>query len=74
MNYPSSYRSGQVADYVISFNEEFVSIIGNGEVLWNLEYGSNLVMNSCYEVRLMHYQFFISLMISIVWLVPMGDK
>ena len=51
MSYPSSYTSGEATEYVISFNDEFVSVIGNQEVLWNFEYNGNLAMDSCYQVR-----------------------
>ena len=50
MNYPSSYDPNVGNDFVISFNDEFVSVIGNEEILWNLEYDGGLAMDSCNKV------------------------
>ncbi|KAL5266802.1 hypothetical protein ACHWQZ_G004002 [Mnemiopsis leidyi] len=48
-DYPSSFVSGGANEYVLSFNENFMSVIGQGEVLWNFYYNGNVAMDSCYE-------------------------
>ena len=51
LDYPSSFTSGGANEYVLSFNDNFMSILGNEEILWNFYYNGNLAMESCSKVQ-----------------------
>ena len=46
MNYPPNY-SKKSSEYIITFNEDYVSVVGNGVVLWNFLYEGNFALDTC---------------------------
>ena len=51
LDYPSSFTSGGANEYVLSFNDNFMSVLGNEEILWNFYYNGDLAMESCSKVQ-----------------------